>query len=261
SLAKSLTFHAGFEGGFDAAFSAGDRRLHTASMLPPTDGQPGNRRQSAVIVAGGGRHGDALRFEKNAKEVVYYPAAKNFDWRPDDWSGTFCFWMKLTPEEDLQPGFADPIQITDKKWDDASFFFDFSKDENPRHFRLGVFSDLKVWNPKNTPWEQIPVAARPMVVVEKPPFRRDRWTHVAATWSHYNTGREDAEAAMYLDGKLQGKLKGRQTIGWDPDKTAILLGLSYIGDLDDLAVFNRALSSDEVKALFELPGGVADLHR
>ncbi|MCY2967137.1 MAG: hypothetical protein NT069_26450 [Planctomycetota bacterium] len=259
SLAKSLTFHAGFDGGVDAGFALGDRRLHTASKLPPTDGKPGNHRKDAVIVPNGGRYGDALRFEKNGQGVIYFPAAKNIDWRPDDWSGTLSLWIKLTPEEDLQPGFADPIQITDKKWDDASFFFDFSKDEKPRHFRFGVFSDLKVWNPKNTPFEQIPVFDRPMIVVEKPPFRRDRWTHVVATWSHYNTGRDDAEARMYLDGKLHGRLKGKQTLGWDPEKTAILLGLSYIGDLDDLALFNRALSDEEVRTLSGLPGGVADL--
>ena len=259
-LKSALSFHAGFDGSFDAAFARGDRRLHTATSLARIDGQPGNLRPDAVIVAGGGRHGDALRFGKNVPEVVYFPAAKNVEWRPDDWSGTVSLWLKLTPEEDLAPGYADPIQITDKKWDDASLFLDFSQDEKPRHFRLGVFSDLKVWNPKNTPWDRIPPSQRPMIVVEKPPFRRDRWVHVVATWKHFNCGRDDAQARLYLDGQLQGRLPGRQTVGWDPEKTAILLGLSFIGEMDELAIFDRDLTADEVTSLHELPRGVAELH-
>jgi len=41
----------------------------------------------------------------------------------------------------------------------------------------------------------------------------------------------------------------------------MMLGLGYTGWIDALAVFDRALSADEVRALHRLPGGVTDLHR
>jgi len=40
----------------------------------------------------------------------------------------------------------------------------------------------------------------------------------------------------------------------------VRLGLSYVGLYDDLALFDRALTSEEVAALHGLEGGVAELH-
>jgi hypothetical protein len=39
----------------------------------------------------------------------------------------------------------------------------------------------------------------------------------------------------------------------------IVLGAAYVGHLDDLAVFNRVLTADEVKRLHTLGGGAASL--
>ena len=47
----------------------------------------------------------------------------------------------------------------------------------------------------------------------------------------------------------------------DPAQANLWLGLSYIGLLDDLAVFELPLSAPEVKALYRLEGGVAALGR
>jgi hypothetical protein len=193
--------------------------------------------------------------------MTFYQAEKNLAYREQDWSGTLSFWLRLTPEQDLEPGFSDPIQVTDKKWDDAAMFLDFSKDEMPRHFRLGVFSDTKFWNPTGKNFDLLPANERPMIVVEKPPFRRDRWTHVVCTWSHFNTDRKDAEARMYLDGVSQGRLAGPQKFTWQPAKAAIMLGLSYRGDFDDLSAFDRALTESEVKALGALKQGAGELYR
>jgi len=40
---------------------------------------------------------------------------------------------------------------------------------------------------------------------------------------------------------------------------ALVLGASYVGWQDDLAVFDRALSDDEVNHLFQLKDGIASL--
>ena len=40
----------------------------------------------------------------------------------------------------------------------------------------------------------------------------------------------------------------------------LVLGAAYVGHLDDLAVFNRALSEAEVKEVYGLSRGVRDLY-
>ncbi len=165
------------------------------------------------------------------------------------------------PDKDLKPGYSDPIQVTDKTWNKAALWVDFSKDEVPRHFRYGVFADFEVWNPDGRKYDDIPASERPWVVVANPPFARGKWTHVVMTFSGFNRPGTGGVAWLYLDGKLQGEVKNRrQVFTWQPAKTAIYLGISYIGLMDDLAVFDRALSPREVERLYRLPGGVAGLY-
>ena len=262
ALKESLTFHATFDATVDADFARGDKRLYTTTTGKPEDGKPGMRRGDVTIVTGKGRFGDAVRFSKKAKEVVYYRGKDNVAYKKTDWSGTISFWLSLDPEKDLEPGYVDPIQITDKKWNDASLFVDFTKDDKPRHFRLGTFADYKVWNPKDRKFDDIPDAERPFVVVKKTPFARDKWTHVVMTLDGFNAaeGKPTGTASLYLDGKLQGTISGRpQTYTWDMEKANILLGLSYIGLFDDLALFDRALSAKEVETLYGLEKGVSEL--
>jgi neutral ceramidase len=259
-LRRALTFHAPFDGATDAALGLGDRRLHTAASLGRRgDARPGLP-EGVALARGEGRFGDALRFARKMEPIVFYRAERNMTYHREDWSGTVSFWLSLDPEADLEPGYCDPVQITPREWNDAAFFVDFTKDDMPRHFRLGVFADKQVWNPKGLEWEAVPPAERPLVTVEKTPFGRGKWTHVAFTFAKLNSGRPDGVARLYLDGELQGELAGRmQTFTWDAAKSLIFIGLSYVGLVDDLALFDRALDAEEIKALHELDGGIASL--
>jgi hypothetical protein len=258
-LGKALLFHAGFDGKAEADFGSGDRALYHGLGTPLRDTKAGLP-ETVEIVKGAGKYGDALRFSKKIKPVVFYKAEGHVAWTAEDFQGTVSFWMQLDPEKDLEPGFCDPIQLTDKKWDDACFFVDFDKGGDPRLFRLGVFPNLKEWNPKGVKWDLFPEAERPWVVVKRHPFARGKWVHVCFTWERFNGGRDDAVARLYLDGALQGELKGKKTYGWDLSKAAIVLGMNYVGLFDDLAVFGRPLSAEEVVALGRLEGGVRRLH-
>jgi hypothetical protein len=253
-LASALLFHAGFDGGARADFGAGDRSVYQGPGTPLKESTPGLP-ESVEIVKGGGKFGDALRFAKRIRPVIHYKAAKHVAWSEGDFQGTVSMWLQLDPEKDLEPGYCDPIQLTDKKWDDACLWLDFSKDETPRLFRLGVFPDTPEWNPKKEK-----NAPRPEIIVKRHPFARGRWTHVVFTWERFNGGRDDAVARLYLDGALQGELRGRKTYSWELSKAAIVLGMNYVGLYDDLAVFSRPLSPEEVVALGRLEGGVRPLH-
>jgi hypothetical protein len=215
----------------------------------------GNHRRDVSIAKGAGRHGDALRFAGTSDQVLFYKA-EEMGYRKVNWEGTVSFWMKLDPDKDLKPGYCDPIQITERAWNDGAFFVDFDK-ELPRDFRLGVFSDLAKWNPQNTPWEQIPVHERPMVTVKRPPFASDSWTHVVFTFRNVNAADGgQGTASLYLNSELLGAVERPLEFTWDVEKAAIMIGILYIGDFDDLAIFNRALAADEVRYLRDLPQGV-----
>jgi hypothetical protein len=104
---------------------------------------------------------------------------------------------------------------------------------------------------------RLPRSRRPLVSVNDPPFARSRWTHVVFTFEQFNTGRSDGVARLYLDGAPAGALTARQqTFTWNPGDTLIALGLNYIGLLDELSIFNRALTGEEIRTLHALPGGV-----
>ena len=263
-LKKALTFHASFDSGTEAEFALGDKKLYYApSMNKRAEAKPGLPDSGEVVVAKGeGKSGSALRFVKKKSPVIFFAAEKNFPYSNSNWNGAVSFWLSLDPETELEPGFTDPIQITPRAWNDAAFFVEFGRDEKPRHFRLGAYADFKVWNPQNRDWNAIPLAEKPLVSVERPPFAKGKWTHIAFTFENFNTGQPNGVAKLYLDGKAQGQLSPRvQTFTWDPSKTSIMLGLSYIGLWDELSVFNRALSADEVRTLYNLPRGVTSLTR
>ena len=67
-------------------------------------------------------------------------------------------------------------------------------------------------------------------------------------------------AGYTWNGKLQGTIENWDLkLGWDPTQVLLVLGASYVGHMDDLAVFNRALTAGEVQRLYELKRGVSEL--
>jgi hypothetical protein len=264
ALRKSLTFHAAFDGKVDAAHAAGDPALYTVATLKQRqDAKPGLPASGEVQhAAGAGRFGDALRFTAKKSPVVFFKGAGNVPYRTSDWNGTVSFWLSTDPEGQLEPGFCDPVQITPRAWNDAAFFVEFEKRPESIPFRLGVYADTKVWNPQNRRFADIPAEERPLVTVDKPPFARGKWTHVLFTFEHFNTGKPDGTVRLYLDGGPQGTLSPRQqTFTWETQDTAIALGLSYVGMIDELSIFDRALSAEEIRTLHALDKGVTSLLR
>ncbi len=257
ALSKAITFHASFDGKLNADYAKGDPTLYNAPNLSKTATTRPGLPDGIVQVAGQGKFGDALRFNKKQAPMVFFAAPGNQHYAKENWSGTVSFWLRLDPETELEPGFTDPIQITPKAWNDAAFFVEFGKDEKPRHFRLGAYADLRVWNPTNKDFNTMTMAEKQLVSVERPPFGKDRWTHVCFTWENFNTTRPDGVATLYLNGEKQGTLSPRlQTWTWDINQTRIMLGLSYIGMFDELTLFNRALAPQEVSQLYYLNKGV-----
>ncbi len=256
----ALTLHASFDKGEAADFAKGNPAFLNAPSMKATNHFVGLPKSAYVTRSNdGGKFGGCLRFSKSTQEMVFFHADKNIAYKPGGFQGSASLWLSVTPDEDLAPGYTDPLQITSKAWNDAAFFIEFTKDEKPREFRLGAYADFKVWNPQNVAWEKIPFEEKPLIKVERPPFRRGEWTHVVFTFENYNSGKADGITRLYLNGELKGTKKAEQTFTWKIEDAKIMLGLSYIGALDELSIFDKALTESEVKELHRLPGGVTAL--
>ncbi|HXW04951.1 MAG TPA: LamG-like jellyroll fold domain-containing protein [Vicinamibacterales bacterium] len=261
SLRDALTFHASFDGTTDA-HATGDPALYWAPSLKERQNAkaglpPGGEVRHAPAA---GRFGDALRFTARKSPIVFFRAFRNMPYETSDWQGTVSFWLRVDPQAELETGFCDPVQITPRAWNDAAFFVEFEKRAAGIPFRLGIYADHDVWNPTKRKFEDIPAEERPLVTVANPPFSGGRWTHVAFTFERFNTGRADGVARLYLDGEPRGTLGPReQTLTWDPGEAIVALGLGYIGLLDELSIFRRALDAAEIREVYGLKTGVAGL--
>ena len=256
-LLDGLLFHAPFDGKADARFAAGDKRIHTAPpSRDPTASKPGLGAKVVAISRGNGRYGDALHFKEKSRDMVFFYADRNTGYSRMNWSGTISMWLSIDPA-DLNQQYADPVQITDKKYNNAAFWVDFTKDDTPPDFRMGVFPDTNVWNPNSRKQNEIPESELPIARVKKAPFGRDKWTHVVMTFSRFNTDGTDGTAKLYINGELRGTVKDRrQVYTWDPANATIRVGLGYVGLFDELAIFDRALNADDVRLLYKLPAGL-----
>jgi hypothetical protein len=258
SLGEALMLAASFDDGWDAAFAQGDRRLYAAPSYEEQDAAtPGLTTLDIQIAYDAGHFQHALKFSKKNEQAVFYRGQDNLAYSETGWRGTISFWLSLDPAVDLEPGFCDPIQITDSAYNDACVWVDFTRD-NPRQFRLGVFGDLAVWNPEEIPPDKNPAFTNRLVAVDQPPFASGQWTHVAIV--HDGLGSGQGSAKLFLNGKLQGEASGiSEPFTWDVSKAAIRLGVNYVGLYDEIAIFNRPLTDEEIQTLYTLEGGVVSL--
>src|SRR5437763_1869033 len=172
-------------------------------------------------------------------------------------SGAVSFWMKTDPETLLKTKFCDPFQITQKGANNGGIWVDFN-DRKPRDFRMGVFPAAK--EGQQPIKEDDPQA--PLVRVSNPGFKATDWHHVVVSWNNLDTGRKDAHAVLYLDGKAMGEIKDRELgMDWELEKAGVYIGVNYVGLLDEFAVFGRALTAEEVALLKAKPGLLAPLRK
>jgi hypothetical protein len=257
ALRQALTFHCGFDSGLDADFSKGDKACLIKKGAEKV-AFAGN--EEALIVADAGRFGGALHFPKKGTTRPMYAGAGVLNYNDQSWNASVSAWLRLTPDEDLEPGYCDPIQIVGDDTKKGFIFLEWSKDHTPRYFRFAIRPLIEIWDPNNLGWEGIPFDKRPMVQVANAPFSREKWTHAVFTLSEVNSKTGKAKGQLYLNGELQGSIEGWDLrFGWGPEQVALVLGAAYVGHLDDLAVFDQALTAEQVKLIYQLPNGIKDL--
>lgn len=258
ALKQALTFHASFDKGFDADFSRGDK---TALSRSKQGTVPLAANDELKLVPDGGRFGGGLHFTKKGSTQPRFKGAGVLGYNATNWSASVSVWLKLDPDKDLAPGYCDPLQIVGDDTKKGFIFLEWSKDETPREFRFAIRPKIELWNPTGLDWAKMTDAQRPAVNLRRAPFSREAWTHAVFTLENLNDKAKKPVGRLWLNGKLMGKIENWDlTLGWNPDAVQLVLGAAYVGHLDDLAVFNRALTDAEVTILHGLKAGVQELH-
>ena len=257
-LKQALTFHASFDKSLDADFSRGDK----ACLVRGKQGTvPAALNEELKLVPDGGRFGGGLHFTKKGTTQPRFKDAGVLNYNATNWSASVSVWLRLDPDKDLAPGYCDPVQIVGDDTKKGFIFLEWSKDETPREFRYAIRPKVEIWNPNNLDWAKMPDAQRPAVNLRKAPFSREAWTHAVFSFANLNDKAKKPIGRLHLNGKLVGTIENWDlTLGWNPDAVALVLGAAYVGHLDDLAVFNRALTDAEVTQLHGLKTGVRELH-
>jgi hypothetical protein len=85
---------------------------------------------------------------------------------------------------------------------------------------------------------------------------------VLLNWQNFDTGKPDAVAELFIDGKRIGRSEGRAiAMDWNLDKAGIYVAVNYLGLLDELAIFRRPLTEAEIGELFREPGVLSSLRK
>lgn len=256
SLSRALTMHVSFDKGLEADFSKGDKTCYAMQGKELVKAAPTDE----VRLSPEGRFGGGIHFTKKNNFRPSYKDAGVVGYNEKNWTASVSTWLRLNPDEDLEPGYCDPVQIVGDDNKKGYIFLEWSKDETPRYFRYAIRPLFHIWNPDNVQWADIPFNKRPMVQVDRAPFSRQTWTHVVFTLENVNDKSMPQVGRLYLNGKLQGAIeKWDLTFNWNPASVHLVLGAAYVGHMDDLAAFNRALTDAEVKQLYGLKEGVREL--
>jgi hypothetical protein len=211
------------------------------------------------VAAGKGIHGGALEavnvLPRNGR--IFFPLKDNLAFRKGGWGGAVSLWCNTDPNELIKAKFCDPIQITQKGAGNGGIWFDYN-DARPRDMRHGAFPAV--------PEGQKPIAESdpqaPLVRVPQIDWKAGDWHHVVLNWQNFDTGRDDAVSSLYIDGKRIGEIRGRAiAMDWDVEKAGVYVAVNYVGLLDELGLFGRALTADEVRLLHKQPGVLAPLKK
>jgi hypothetical protein len=251
-----VLFYSSFDESTTADFGGGDLRLWTRtgqSAKGNTVAKLGVDEKRVRIAASRGVQGGALELDVLADDgFVFYPAAGKLAPRRGGWGGAASLWIN-GDLADLKTDHCDPVQVMQYRYNNGAVWVDFDK---PRNLRVGLFPTLG--EGKTAP--DVSVDQQPIVVAKSPKLQPGVWHHLALVWDNFDTGRADGRASLYLDGRQITSIENqRADMDWDLERVRIFLGAAYVGLIDEVAIFDHALSADEVVQLHAKPDLLAVL--
>jgi hypothetical protein len=259
ALRRAVTFYAGFDEAAQGDFGGGDLQPWTRYEHEQEKGRHpfarGFDAGAVRIATGKGVHGGALEFTRPLprRGMLFFPARDKLALKKSGWGGAVSVWLQPAPDTP----FCDPVYITQRRWNDGALWFDYNHDRRG-DLRMGAYPVLAEGQKPPGPDDPHPSMLR----LKENALKPDAWNHVVMTWANADTGKTDGRASLYLAGKLVGEVKDLDLrLDWDLDQTRIFLGFLYVGLLDELALFNRPLTAEDVCLLRAKPGLLASLKK
>jgi hypothetical protein len=256
ALRKAVTFYASFDEAVKGDFG-GDLTVFTGVRPSPDAARPapaprrGFNAKIFSISRNKGIAGGCLKASDVLpdNDRILFPARGNIAFKKGGWGGAVSFWIKTDADKMLKTKFCDPVQITEKGANNGGIWVDFN-DAKPRSLRHGAFPFV----PEGKVSVKEDDAHAPMVRVPGIGFRAGDWHHLVVSWRNFDTGKKNAVSALYIDGQEIGAVKGFEIgMNWNLDKTGIYVAVNYVGLLDELAIFSRPLTLEEVRLLQNKP--------
>ncbi len=257
---NQLLFHSTFDDTTDVNVFGPDNDagwIFTAESTKRANVLMLNRCPEVSIAKGDGTTGDCLKFADKTKNVLFYKASPNLAAPPRNWGGTVSLWLK---PDISRIGTEDcyPIQLTDGDWNHGGLFVRFPG-TIPSTFEFGTVSEVDAAQTVFCP-NGVPEDRRSVTSIENAQFANDRWTMVSFTFEDVNPdGQDSSVAKVYLNGELASQMRQPLHIKWMNPNTpsaernaAVFLGINYVGSIDDLRIYDRALSQQDIQLLHKL---------
>jgi hypothetical protein len=230
--------------------------IYTAESTKRAKVLMNNRCPTVSIAKGDGKFGDSLQFKDKTKDVLFYQLSPNLEEPQRNWGGTVSLWLKPNLEK-LGKEDCYPVQITDGDWNHGGFFVRFPA-KRPATFEFGTVSKLNAAQAADSP-DDVTKDQLAVTVIDSSRFVNGEWTMVTFTFEDVNPrGQEKSVAKIYLNEKLEGEIRQPLHIKWMEPGTpkteqnaAIFLGINYVGGVDDLRIYERALSQPRLQKLHD----------
>lgn len=225
SMAASMAFYASYEDGMDGAFARDDRRVYSApSYEALAQRGPWYWGEDVQIAYDSGIAGHALSFSGGLDQALFYTAEGNTPWAT---GGAISLWVR--PIEMV----GSPVSVAESE------------------SRLALSVEFVE--------ESSTIAASVLGGTGQAASSlasEGQWKHLVISFSGAG-----AVAQIYVDGEEVTSFASDTAVSWEPMGSTIRLGVNYVGLIDELATFDRALTPDEVRLLQRTPNLPASLMR
>ena len=225
-LAPSLSFYASYEDGMDAAYARDDRRIYSAPSYDAlSERGPWYWGQDVALAYDAGISGHALNFTGGLTQAVFYTGAANAPWAD---AGALSVWLHPADFSGA------PLALTGEDPFAPAAAIDLSPD----------------------PMQLVVRAIQGEGAAVPPP---GDWLHVVVSISNAASG---GKVDVYVNGEASTSFDVTDPEhSWEAARSTIRLGVNYVGLIDELAIFDRALTPVEVRLLDETPNLPASLMR
>ncbi|QDT08461.1 LamG-like jellyroll fold domain-containing protein [Planctomycetes bacterium K23_9] len=226
------------------------------------------QRPHVDIADGAGRLGDALRFTGVSPQVLFYRADEFHSGRLGFVAAcelTLSIWVRLATANSSMTTKDQSnsilVQLAQPESSGPTLGMELMRGGGQNLGQAGDDLRLVLSDQPRDGTSELgeAISGQTLVRIRRPPLIDGRWHHLCLSIGHVKP--LDAEQAkqtlatltMYLDGRRMGRSTLKRKMSFHFGDGALILGHQFVGDIDQLQVWGRVLSAQEVRRVYERP--------